>query len=96
MIKFRIRVDIGQGSYEVETKLGSVIEWERKYKTKASKLAEGVGMEDICFLAWSASKKTDGIVVPAVFDDFVNRIVDLEVLSSEEPNFTLEGQHADS
>jgi len=89
MVKFTIRVDIGNGAYEVATGIGSIIAWERKFKTKASKLAEGIGMEDIRYLAWEASKKNK-ITVPAVFDDFVNRIEDLEIVSSEEVNPTQE------
>lgn len=89
MVKFRIRVDIGNGAYEVETGIGSIIKWERKYKTKASKLADGIGMEDICFLAWEASKK-EKITVPAVFDDFLDRIEELEVVATDEVNPTLE------
>ncbi len=89
MVKFRIRVDIGSGEYEVETGIESIVAWERKYKTKASKLAEGIGMEDICFLAWQASKKNK-ITVPAVFDDFINKIEELEIVSTEEVNPTQE------
>lgn len=89
MVKFRIRVDIGNGAYEVETGIGSIIKWERKYKTKASKLADGIGMEDICFLAWEASKK-EKITVPAVFDDFLDRIEELEVVATDEVNPTPE------
>jgi hypothetical protein len=95
MVKFRIRVDIGSGEYEVETGIESVIAWERKYKTKASKLAEGIGMEDICFLAWQASKKNK-ITVPAVFDDFINKIEDLEIVSTEDVNPTQEEPSDDS
>lgn len=95
MVKFRIRVDIGSGEYEVETGIESVIAWERKFKTKASKLAEGIGMEDICFLAWQASKKHK-ITVPAVFDDFIAKIEDLEIVSTEDVNPTREEPSDDS
>lgn len=79
-MKLNIRVDTGSGPYEVSTNLFTLVAWERKYKTKASNLANGIGMEDLAFLAWEASKQSD-VTVPAVFDDFVRRVQDLEVIS---------------
>lgn len=91
-MKMTIRVDIGQGPYEVTTNLRTVIQWERKYKAKIS---NGVGIEDIAFMAYEASKAA-GVTVPAVFDDFVNRAIELEVVSAGDTGPTLEELSAGS
>jgi len=63
---------------EVVTTLANIVAWERRYKRKASEMAQAAGVEDLAFLAWEASKSAK-VVVPAVFDDFVNRLESLEV-----------------
>ncbi len=67
----------------------NVIEWERKYKRRAGDLAQGIGAEDLAFLAWQASR-TAGVTVPLVFDDYAKRIVSLEVVSQDDTNPTPE------
>jgi len=67
--------------YQVDTDLMTTVAWERKFKTKASHMQQnGIGMEDLAFLAYEASKQ-HGHVVPAVFDDFIKKVVKLEVVS---------------
>ena len=85
----------GADAYEVETNLFAIIAWERKYRTKASELAKGVGMEDLAYLAYEASKHR-GITVPAVFDDFVKRLEELEVLTSGDTDPTQKEPSDDS
>ena len=53
--------------YEVTTNLVTLVAWERRFKRKASDMANGIGVEDLAFLAWEASKAAK-IVVPAEFD----------------------------
>ena len=77
-MKLRMTVDTGDGPQEVITNLWAVVQWERKYKTKASNMGQGVGMEDLAYLAYE-SLKTTGHVVPVVFDDFLKRLVSLDV-----------------
>jgi hypothetical protein len=86
-MQIRIRVDIGDGPKEVATNLFNVISWERKYKRRAGDLAQGIGAEDLAYLAFEASK-TAGIVVPAVFDDYAKRIITLDVVSEDDTNPT--------
>jgi len=57
----------------VETTLFSIVLWERKYKRKASELGSAIGQEDLAYLAYEASKLS-GIVVPAMFDDYVKSL----------------------
>ena len=83
-MKLTLRIDIGEGPYEVTTNLGTVVAWERKFKRKASEMATAIGAEDLAVLAFEASKQA-GVTVPATFDDFIKRCVDVpEVVDSEQ------------
>ena len=88
-MRMTLKVDIGEGPMLVETNLYITVLWERKYKRKASDLANGVGAEDLAFMAHEAMKAAK-IVVPAMLDDFIKRIVTLEVVDSEPGNPTPE------
>lgn len=83
-MKLTLRIDIGDGPYEVTTNLGTVVAWERKFKRKASEMASAIGAEDLAFLAFEASRQA-GIKVPATFDDFIKRCEDVpEVVETEQ------------
>jgi hypothetical protein len=85
-MKLTLRVDyLGQPSYQVSTNLHTIVLWERKYKTKASKLAEGIGMEDLAFLAFESARAA-GIETPIVFDDYLKNIENIEVVEEEPVN----------
>jgi hypothetical protein len=86
-MKLTLRVDTGDGVYEVITNLAIIVAWERKYRRKASDLAQGIGMEDLAFMAFEASKRNQ-VVVPAEFDKFIDKLVTLEVVSEEPENPT--------
>ena len=78
-----LRYDIGDGTKEVTTSLYVLVQWERRYKRKASDLAAGIGIEDLAYLAWESSKQA-AIVVPAEFDTFVKKLVGaIEIVTSE-------------
>jgi hypothetical protein len=72
-------------AYEVTTSLAVIVAWERRFKRRASDLGSGIGMEDLAFMAYDASQRA-GIVVPAVFDQFINSIENLEVVESQTEN----------
>jgi hypothetical protein len=84
-MKLHLRLDIGNGPMDLETNLMVIILWERKFKRKASDMANGIGMEDLAFMAYECCKIND-VIVPVIFDDFLRRIVDLEVVSEETVN----------
>jgi hypothetical protein len=86
-MKIRLNIDIGDGPYQVTTSFGNIIEWERKFKKQASDLAKGVGYEDLAFLGFVATKSA-GLSTPAVFDDFIKKLVDVDVLEEEPTNPT--------
>lgn len=77
-----IEVDLGEGPFTVSTTLWVIVQWERRFKRKASDLANGAGMEDIAYMAYEACR-ANGVVVPAVFDDFVKRAVSITPTSTE-------------
>ena len=82
-MELRLKVTPKDGEpYEVETDLGIIVAWERKFKRKASDLAKGIGMEDLSFLAYEATKSA-GMVIPAVFDDFIKKTRRIEAVEAE-------------
>ena len=76
-------VDQGDGPYQVTTNLAVIVAWERKFKRKASDLAQAMGMEDLAYMAYHASKNA-GVVVPIEFDKFIDKLVQLEVVTEEQ------------
>jgi hypothetical protein len=53
-----------------------------------SDLAQGIGAEDLAYLAFEASK-LHGVTVPVVFDDFIKKLAAMpEVVEQEDPNPT--------
>ena len=84
-MKVKLKVDTGEGPYEVTTNLWVITQWERKYKRHASEMSQGIGIEDMAFWAYEASKLA-GIVVPVVFDDFIKKLESVEVVSEEPEN----------
>jgi len=86
-MKLTLRVDQGDGPIEVSTNLFTIVAWERRFKTKASKIGEGIGMEDLAFMAHTALQQ-NGVVVPVVLDDFIRKLLILEVIDTEDENPT--------
>lgn len=88
-MQLTLKVTTDQTTYEVTTNLYVIIAWERKFKQKASNLATGIGMEDLAFMAFE-SCKVSSIPTPAIFDDYVKKLVSIEVVSDEPTNPTSE------
>ena len=66
-------------TYEVQTNLMTIVLWERKYKRKASDMALGIGVEDLAFMCYEASR-LNGITVPSTLDTFINSLTNIEVV----------------
>jgi hypothetical protein len=66
-------------TYEVQTNLMTIVLWERKYKRKASDMAAGIGVEDLAFMCYEASR-LNGITVPSTLDTFINSLTNIEVV----------------
>jgi hypothetical protein len=87
-MKLTLRCKLPEQTFEVTTNLWVIVEWERRFKNKASRLADGVGVEDLAFMAWTAAK-LNNIVVPGDFDTFLKKLLDSpEVVSQEIENPT--------
>ncbi len=86
-MKLTLKVELPDNTYEVTTNLFTVVEWERRFKRKASDMGNGIGIEDLAYLAWCASK-VHSVVVPAAFDDFLKKLINIEVVEQEAPNPT--------
>lgn len=82
-MRLTLNLDYGNGPQQVETDLLALVRWERFRKAKVSSLAEGVGIEDLCFLAHDVLVRK-GANVPAKLDDFVAQLIDLEAVESAE------------
>jgi len=86
-MQLTLKVELPDNTYIVTTNLYVVVAWERKFKRKASDMANGIGIEDLAYLAFEASK-LNKIVVPAEFDNFIKQLVNIEVVEQEQPSFT--------
>lgn len=84
-MKLTLKVTTTDGAYVVNTTFANIVEWERKTKRLASDLARGIGYEDLAFLAWAAAKSA-GITVPLIYDDYVKKLVDIDVEANETQN----------
>lgn len=81
-MQLRLKVTDQSNTYEVETSLFTIVSWERKYKRKASDLAQGIGYEDLCFFAYEGCKQ-QGITVPPSLDEYIRRLQSVEVVSND-------------
>ena len=86
-MKLKLRVDLGEGPFEVATSLATIVAWERRFKRKASELASGVGIEDLAFMAHEACKNAQ-ITVPLALDDFIKKLEEIDVITEETANPT--------
>jgi len=83
-MQLTLAVQTTDGDYTVTTNLGVIIAWERRFKRKVSQLGEGIGMEDLAFMAFECCKQ-NGHVVSPVFDDYIKTLVSIDVLDDEDP-----------
>lgn len=87
-----IELNLGDGPFTVKPSLFAVIEWERRFKSKISRIqTDGLGYEDLAFLAYTQIKAEKILIVPPVFDDFAKKIITLDVLESDEDPRPTEG-----
>lgn len=83
-MKLTLKVTQTDGTiYEVTTNLYVIVAWERKFKRKSAELGNGqIGHEDLLFMAYEASKLSN-VPVPPIFDDFIRRIDDIDVVADQ-------------
>jgi len=86
-MQLTLEVTNHEGTYQVTSNLFTIVLWERRFKRKAADMANGIGVEDLLYLAWEASKQSK-IVVPAEFDKYCQQVTNIEVTAQEAPNPT--------
>lgn len=87
-MQLTLKVTPNEGdAYEVVTNLFTIVALERRFKVRASDLANGIAMEHLAFLAYEAAKQS-GVTVPAVFDDYIKRLQAVEVVGTGSENPT--------
>lgn len=87
---FRITTDDGV-ALELVAFPPDFVAWERHSKRRMSDLADGMGMEDMLYLAWSALRRNPGSRPP--FDVWINTVADVDLLD-DEPTPTSPGASA--
>jgi len=68
----------------VSTNLMTIVAWERKYKRKASEMASGIGVEDLAYLCYEATRAS-GTIVPGSLDQFIATLLSIDVLETQDP-----------
>lgn len=81
-MELNIEVTTSDDTYTVTTTPWVIMLWERRYKAKVSNLSNGVGAEDLLFMAWEASKMA-GRQVPISFDSFAQAVVNITVIDGD-------------
>ena len=84
-MQLTLKVTFNDGQQQtLTTNLFTIVAWERKYKRKASQIADGIGIEDLAFLAYEA-QRSSGVTVPALLDDYIKSLQNLEVVDTNDP-----------
>ena len=84
-MQLRLKATFTDGTTnEVVTNLSTVVAWERKYKRKASEMAQGIGVEDLAFLCYEATRAS-GTTVPGTLDQFITSLESIDVLETKDP-----------
>ena len=84
-MQLRLKATFTDGTTnEVVTNLSTVVAWERKYKRKASEMAQGIGVEDLAFLCYEATRAS-GTTVPGTLDQFITSLEAIDVLETQDP-----------
>jgi hypothetical protein len=80
----RIAVTTDDGTtLEVVALPPDFVAWERHSKRRISELGDSIGMEDLLYLAWSASRREVEQRPP--FDVWMQKVTDAELLDDPEP-----------
>ena len=84
-MQLKLKATFNDGTVnEVTTNLMTVVSWERKYKRKASDMASGIGVEDLAYLCYEATRAS-GTTVPGSLDQFISSLLSIDVLETQDP-----------
>lgn len=73
-------------TYDVNTSLAVIVDWERKYQRRAGDLAAGFFIEDLAYLAYASEKRNGDTVTD--FDTWLAHVEGIEVKDSQESHPT--------
>ena len=84
-MQLKLKATFNDGTVnEVTTNLMTVVSWGRKYKRKASEMAAGIGVEDLAYLCYEATRAS-GTTVPGTLDQFIALLASIDVLETQDP-----------
>jgi hypothetical protein len=79
-MELQLRLQVGDTTHEVTSGPWHIMLWERRYKTKISRIqTDGLGLEDMTYMAYEVLKGR-GVEVPASFDQFAQQVKNVEYL----------------
>lgn len=85
-MELKLAVTTETDTYEVTAKPLAIVRWERRQKKSIASIAQP-SAEDIFALAYEATRAA-GMPVPAQFDDWLTKVVDVSEVSDESPDPT--------
>ena len=84
-MQLRLKATFNDGTInEVVTNPSTVVAWERKYRRKASEMALAIGVEDLAYLCYEATRAS-GTTVPGSLDQFIATLLSIDVLETQDP-----------
>lgn len=87
-MELALKVTTESETYQVTAKPLAIVRWERRQKKAISQLAAGeVAAEDIFALAYEATRAA-GMPVPAQFDDWLAKVLDVSEVEDTTPDPT--------
>lgn len=81
-MELSISVTTADTAFTVTTTPWVIMLWERRYKAKVSNLGNGVGAEDLVYMAYEAAKMA-GHTVPINFEAFAQSVTSIEVVDGD-------------
>jgi hypothetical protein len=66
----------GGNRFEVVAGVPDIVAWEFKTKNKMSDWSNGIGLNDMCFMAWNVLKRTNETPLP--YETWLNTVESIE------------------
>lgn len=81
-MELTIEVTTADDTFTVTTTPWVIMLWERRYKAKVSNLGNGVGAEDLVYMAYEGAKMA-GHTVPINFETFAQSVRAITVVDGD-------------
>lgn len=83
-MELNLRIVANGETHELKALPWVIILWERKYKTKVSKVSsEGLGLEDLSYMAYECLKMKKHEGLPPTFDLFAQTVTQVDILGDD-------------